>query len=410
MSDVQAAFLQANNLDRKVFVKPPPERQRKGIIWQLMKPVYGLRDSSRQWFFSTVDTLFKLGMEQSLNDSCMFVYRKHGKIEGLLIFHVDDYLSAGSNLFQTEVMKRLREKYSFGKIEQSNFTFTGIEIKQNANFQISLTQRGFVESLKCQEFSQQNPNDILGESENRLIRQTVGQLSWLSTQTRPDLAFDSLNLSTKLSQACYEDAKESNKVLKKAKKNKISINFQKLGNKIEDIRIKVFADASLGNIENNQLTKSTMGYFIALCNKADEFNPIHWKSRVIDKVAQDTKTAETLALEIALDDAIYLSNFLTEIYQGRQSKFKIPIYIYDDSKSLIQSLYSTKKVKRKTMRVVITRIQQLITDKTVMDVIHVKTKDQIADTLTKKGVSNDRIMQVLKDGKITFVEEIGPSH
>ena len=155
------------------------------------------------------------------------------------------------------------------------------------------------------------------------------------------------------------------------------------------------------------MTKSTMGYFIALCNNFDSCNPIHWKSRVIDKVAQDTKTAETLALEIAIDDAIYISNFLSEIYKGKDSKFRIPIYIYDDSKSLIQSLYSTKKVKRKTMRVVISRIQQLLNDKTIMDVIHVKTRDQIADTLTKKGVSNEQIKQCLHEGKIKFSKENG---
>ena len=116
MSDVQAAFLQANNLKRKVFVQPPPERQKPGKVWQLIKPVYGLRDSSRQWFFSTVETLLQLGMEQSLNDSCLFVFRKNEKLEGLLIFHVDDYLSAGSYLFQNVVMYKLRQKYSFGKI------------------------------------------------------------------------------------------------------------------------------------------------------------------------------------------------------------------------------------------------------------------------------------------------------
>ena len=152
-----------------------------------------------------------------------------------------------------------------------------------------------------------------------------------------------------------------------------------------------------------------MGYFIALCNDSSMCNPIHWKSRIIDKVAQDTKTAETLALEIALYNAIFISNFLTEIYFGPDAKLRIPILIYDDSKSLIQSLFSTKKVKRKTMRVVISRIQQLLRNKTISDAIHVKTKDQVADILTKRGVSCDKIYQTLREGKITFSQEIGLS-
>ena len=101
---------------------------------------------------------------------------------------------------------------------------------------------------------------------------------------------------------------------------------------------------------------------------------------------------------------------ITEIYNGKGSRHKIPILIYDDSKSLIESLYSTKKVKRKTMRVVVSRIQQLIKDNTIMDVIHVKTKDQVADILTKKGVSSEKIRQILKEGKVSFFEEIGSIH
>ena len=80
---------------------------------------------------------------------------------------------------------------------------------------------------------------------------------------------------------------------------------------------------------------------------------INWKSKVIDKVAQDIKTAETLALENAVDDAIHLTNMISELYTGKLIGYQIPIVVNEDSKSLIESLYSTKKVKRKTMRVVI---------------------------------------------------------
>ena len=44
-SDVRSAFLQSDNIDREIFVQPPPERSRPGIIWKLIKPVYGLDDA-----------------------------------------------------------------------------------------------------------------------------------------------------------------------------------------------------------------------------------------------------------------------------------------------------------------------------------------------------------------------------
>ena len=107
-------------------------------------------------------------------------------------------------------------------------------------------------------------------------------------------------------------------------------------------------------------------------------------------MAEDIKTAETLALEIAIDDSIHLANLIAEIYTGdAYPKVNIPLIVNEDSASLIDSLYSTKKVKRKTMRVVISSIQQNIKNKTILDVLHVKSRDQIADVFTKSGVKTD---------------------
>ena len=75
-------------------------------------------------------------------------------------------------------------------------------------------------------------------------------------------------------------------------------------------------------------------------------------------MTEDVKTAETLALEKALDDAIHISNLVTEIYTEEPTMNSLPIVANEDSKSLLESIYSTKKVKRKTMRVVISSIQQ----------------------------------------------------
>ena len=91
------------------------------------------------------------------------------------------------------------------------------------------------------------------------------------------------------------------------------------------MKIQVYADASLGSLEKDSETKSVMGYIILLSNPNNEVNTIHWKSKTIERVAQDTKSAETLALESAVDDAQYLSNMLSEIYNGstETSKFHL---------------------------------------------------------------------------------------
>ena len=46
--DIRAAFLQSKPLDRDVFVKPPGDIKKAGIIWRLKKPLYRLDNASRK--------------------------------------------------------------------------------------------------------------------------------------------------------------------------------------------------------------------------------------------------------------------------------------------------------------------------------------------------------------------------
>ena len=134
-------------------------------------------------------------------------------------------------------------------------------------------------------------------------------------------------------------------------------------------------------------------------------SPLHWKSSVIDKVAEDIKTTETLALEKALDDAIHISNLLTEVYTGEPTTNDLPIIANVDSNSLLESIYSTKKVKRKTMRVVVSSIQQHLQNKILTEVYHVKSKDNIADVFTKTGVNPDRVPIALKSSSLNHLDK-----
>ena len=45
--DIRAAFLQSRTLDRDVYMLPPLDIRKPGIIWKLKKPLYGLDDVSR---------------------------------------------------------------------------------------------------------------------------------------------------------------------------------------------------------------------------------------------------------------------------------------------------------------------------------------------------------------------------
>ena len=93
-----------------------------------------------------------------------------------------------------------------------------------------------------------------------MIRKSQGQLSWLATQTRPDISFDAFQLSTVLNRATQKDGKVANKIIKKVKQENVKLKFRKLGN-IKDLHIEMFSDASLGNMEQGIQVKSGMGMF-----------------------------------------------------------------------------------------------------------------------------------------------------
>ena len=57
----------------------------------------------------------------------------------------------------------------------------------------------------------------LTKEQSREYRAATGKLLWLSEQTRPDLSYDSINMSCKNKTATIKDMREANKIIKKAK-------------------------------------------------------------------------------------------------------------------------------------------------------------------------------------------------
>ena len=127
------------------------------------------------------------------------------------------------------------------------------------------------------------------------FRALIGQLSWAAENTRPDIAFDCRELSTKNKEASYGDLANINKVLKKAQMEKdVTLKYSKLGN-VEDLQIVTYTDSSYRNSENKE--KSVGGRFICLANKTGDCAPIRWKSKTFQQVCKSLKTAETRSLE-----------------------------------------------------------------------------------------------------------------
>ena len=156
----------------------------------------------------------------------------------------------------------------------------------------------------------------------------------------------------------------------KIKDNQYNIEYQPLGDKFKII---LFADATFANHEDGG---NQGGHLIFLVDENSRFNWISWQSKWIKWVVPSSLAPETLALSNGVDHAIYLSVLLKESYP-----IDIPTEIFTDNKSLHDAIHSEKFVHF---------------DK-VINILWIKSANQLADCLTKTTADCQKFIQVLSN-------------
>ena len=102
------------------------------------------------------------------------------------------------------------------------------------------------------------------------MRVVVGQLNWVATQTRPDIAFEVCQLSTKLKGTTVEDMKRANKCVNLLKPENVKKRFKNVGD-LQKTHLAVFADASYGNLAGSA---SQEGFISFLTNGNGQCCPV----------------------------------------------------------------------------------------------------------------------------------------
>jgi len=132
--------------------------------------------------------------------------------------------------------------------------------------------------------------------------------------TRPDVAFKTNSLSRVPPGTDLKlKVKEARNLIQEVKQTKVEIKFAKIG-QLEDLHLDVYADASFGGL--NKGLKSTEGSLIFLRGQGSQCSQITRRSRGITRVCKSAISAETLALENAIDLAIGIGRQLKQIQTG----------------------------------------------------------------------------------------------
>ena len=196
-SDVTSAFLQSDKLDREIYVLPPADVRTPGTLWMLIKPMYGLDDAGLKWYKTIESKLRRLGCLRLHTDLAVFYYMKEDKLRGITAWHVDDMITTGDEVFYNDVIKPLMEEVKFGSSSEGEFRCLGWNIRHvDGAILVSQTDyiTGKVDYLDIDKGERKN-DETLNEEESATVRESIGKLRWLADQTRPDIAYELLELS-----------------------------------------------------------------------------------------------------------------------------------------------------------------------------------------------------------------------
>ena len=252
-------------------------------MWKLKHGLYGLKDGARQFYISVKEELLKLGCKISEMDPAMFYLHKGVKLSGTVCCHADDFLHAGEEHFDN-IMISLRKRFVAGKVEERNFNYIGFRITQDKNG-IILDQSRYVDNIENKAIDPKHAFDkhnLLTLEEQTAYRQLLGQINWVVQGSRPDLAFELIDLSTKLKQGNISDLSKAIKAVNRLKDVNSMILFPTLSTDVNDWKVVVFTDASLCNI--NDGTGSTGGHIVWLVDCRGKCCPLSWHANKIKRV------------------------------------------------------------------------------------------------------------------------------
>ena len=172
----------------------------------LKKSIYGLKQSSRQWYLKFGESLARLGFCRSLYDSCVFVEREKGRAATYLLLYVDDMLISGPDVEEIRKIKaQFKSDFEMKDLGVAK-RILGMDIVRDRNkrklwlFQTDYIQR----TLK--KFKVQNTKSTstqlavhfkLQKEQMQLIPYSniVGSLMYMMICTRPDIAHASSTTS-----------------------------------------------------------------------------------------------------------------------------------------------------------------------------------------------------------------------
>lgn len=275
----------------------------------------------------------------------------------------------------------------------STFKYLGLHVNQTKEA-IYVSQSEYIEKLETIKIENDSDNERwLTAKEKTCLRSLSGQIAWVSGQSRPDVAFDSCQISNYGKHPTVQNLKEINKAIRKIKSKEVKITLTRVEN-IRTCEIICFTDATHASLKDG----SSQGAFVIFLKCGDRIIPICWQSKKLQRVTKSPIASETLALGEGADASFLLASILKDIFLMKS----LPkITCFTDNKSLYDTLNTTNVTKDLRLRVDIARLRQMVEEEE-LKIKWIAGKQQLADCLTKRGATPNKLLDVLESCKLSL--------
>ena len=422
--DYTNAFAQAD-LKEEVYIEQPKGFARKDkldMVLKLIKSLYGLKQAPKTFFEKLKAGLLERGFIQSEMDKCLFMKR-----DMICVVYVDDTIFAGpdSNAIEEVItglgVQNEEQRHTFELRDEGEVgDFLGIRIEKSNHNSFTLSQTGLIDKvLKTSKMEDANTaktpaatTPLCADKEGELFSEEwdyatiVGMLMFLSTNSRPDIAY-AVNQCARFTH-CPRNIhataiKRILRYLKGTRTKGMTIS------PLNEFRVDCYVDADfagLWNVEDEQdpvSVKSRSGHLITFMGC-----PLQWSSKLQTQIALSTMESEYIALSQAMRELIGLREILKEIYTHvlndtagikdisyhtiSKTFGKIPQSIVHEDNEACLKFATMPKMSLRTKHIAIpyhffrTKVELL-----EIKIVAINTENQLADQFTK-GLPQDKFV------------------
>eukprot|EP00873_Tetraselmis_striata_P013542 jgi/Tetstr1/433806/TSEL_022993.t1 len=338
--DVDTAFLYAP-VEEEIYMRPPPgyeqyDARGRPMVLRLLKSLYGLKQSPRNWHNTLHKFLVCYGFQQLKSDPGAYVYWQGGQLICIMVVYVDDMIFAFKDAvwaadFKTALGARFDIKdlgvcaWALGMAVERDWDNATLKVHQ-AKYIDDMVHKFNLADAYAVSTPAEVGADVPGSNKplaaEMPYQALVGSLLYAMVATRPDIAEAVSKLCRVMAKPEERHWQAAKRVLRYLKGTKtLGLTFS--GGKADGL-LHGYCDADwAGDVVSR---RSTTGFVFMLCGAA-----VSWKSQLQATVALSTAEAEYMALCAAVCEALFLRELLRELCCA-QSEATV---IFEDNQSCI---------------------------------------------------------------------------